>query len=70
MMKSRKVIIDYTNHRGLRMTRIIVPTGGMFFGSNEWHTEMQWLLPAKGEGFDGTRAFAMKDIHSWKPEDA
>jgi len=60
------VVIDYTNYRGERGERLIVPEE-IFFGSNEYHADPQWLLKAfdykKGE----RRTFAVKDIHSWRP---
>lgn len=62
----RHVLIDYTNWRGERALRKILPFG-LVFGSNQFHPEPQWLVQAldlkKGEN----RSFALKDIHSWKP---
>jgi hypothetical protein len=61
-----EVIIDYTNWRGERSIRRIVPIH-MFWGSNEWHPEPQWLLDADDGDKGEPRIVAMKDIHSWKP---
>lgn len=61
------VVIDYTNYRGERGERLIAPKE-MFFGSNEYHTEPQWLLSAFDPGKGEDRTFAMKDIHSWRPK--
>lgn len=61
------VTIDYTNWRGERSFRRIVPEG-VYWGSNEWHPKEQWLLDARDLDRRETRAFAMKGIHSWKPE--
>lgn len=58
------VIIDYTNWRGVRSWRKIVPRK-IDFGSNEWHPEPQWLLTAYDYPTDSVRQFAMADIHSW-----
>lgn len=60
------VEIDYTNYRGERGKRV-VRVFQFYFGSNEWHTEPQWLFRAycvkSGEGRD----FAMAGLHGWKP---
>ncbi len=60
------VEIDYTNYRGERSLRKIVPDS-VHWGSNEWHTEDQWLLYALDVEKQAMRHFAMKDIHSWTP---
>jgi hypothetical protein len=64
------VKIDYTNWRGDRKEYVIEPLiYAMYFGSNEWHTQEQWLLPANvmKDGKPTSRVFAMKNIHSWVP---
>jgi predicted DNA-binding transcriptional regulator YafY len=61
-----KVIIDYTNWKGERSNRTILPTR-MYWGSNEWHKEDQWLLEAHDIEKGALRNFALKDIHSWTP---
>jgi predicted DNA-binding transcriptional regulator YafY len=62
-----RVLIDYTNYRGERSVRKIVP-GQLYFGHNEFHKEDQWLLDALDVEKDALRTFAMKDIHSWAVE--
>lgn len=66
MMADRQVEIYYTNHRGERRKRIIVPRT-ILFENSAWHPGTQWILHAidieRGEG----REFAMKNIHSWRP---
>lgn len=68
MPSDKQVWIDYTNWRGERRVRRIVPEY-VDFGSNEHHPDDQWMLvawdPEKGE----RRTFAMKDIHSWKAQE-
>lgn len=59
-----KVIIDYTNWKGERSTRTILPIR-IYWGSNEWHKENQWLLEAHDIDKKAVRNFALKDIHSW-----
>lgn len=64
------VTIDYTNYRNERSTYQIIPIG-IKFASSEYHPERQWMLDALKVMPDGTmepRAFAMRDIHSWKGE--
>lgn len=60
----REVAIDYTNYRGERSLRRVLPLG-IFWGANEWHPEEQWLLSAMDLEKNAARIFAVKDIHSW-----
>ena len=62
----RAVEIDYTNWRGERSTRKIMPHRWMF-ENNEWHAETQWLLYALDIEKQEMRTFALANIHSWKP---
>jgi len=63
--RDQEVVIDYTNYRGERRERRIIPHN-MFYGRSAWHDGPQWFLtatdPKKGE----RRDFAMTDIHSWR----
>jgi len=59
------VEIDYTNWRGERSKRVVRPQR-IWFGSNEWHSEKQWLLDAVDVSKDEQRTFTMIDIHSWQ----
>ena len=62
---SEAVMIDYTNHRGERSVRGVVPIS-IRFGTSEWHrNEEQWLMRAHDLTRNAEREFAMKDIHSW-----
>lgn len=68
---SQHIMIDYTNHAGVRAVREIIPLlNGIRFGSTDWHHEPQWLLDAHDVGKDDMRTFAMKDIHSWAPKES
>lgn len=58
------VRIDYTNYRGERSVRTILPLR-IEFGSNEFHTERQWFLVALDLDKAAERTFAMKDIHAF-----
>lgn len=67
MTDGQVVEVDYTNWRGERTDRRIVPIR-IFYGMNSWHREHQWLLEAFDIGKGEPRIFAMSQIHSWKPE--
>ncbi len=60
------VEIDYTNWRGERSKRRIVPMS-VEWANNEWHPETQWLLEAIDVDKRESRSFALANIHSWKP---
>lgn len=63
----KAAFIDYTNHRGKRSIRRVLPLR-IEWGANDWHPEKQWLLIAFDLDRDGERSFAMKDIHSWRTD--
>lgn len=65
MKTDERIIIDYTNWRAERSTRTIIPKS-IYFGSNEFHKEPQWLLMAHDVEKDAPRTFAMLSIHSWR----
>ena len=60
-----EVVIDYTNWRGIRSERKIVPRC-IAFGSTEHHPDPQWLLVAEDVVKGVRRIFAMNSIHSWR----
>lgn len=60
----KEVLIDYTNWRGERSTRRIIPLS-IAFENNEWHPESQWLLEAVDVEKGDVRTFAMQNIHCW-----
>jgi hypothetical protein len=62
----RVVWIDYTNWKGERRIRRVLPERIMW-GSDPYHTKPQFLLSAQ-DPEKGTRTFAMKDIHAWDVE--
>lgn len=61
------VEIEYTNWRGERARRLIIPST-IRFGGSHWHKEQQWLLRAWDISKGEAREFAMKDIHDWTPK--
>lgn len=63
----RAVLIDYTNWRGERSTRLVFPSS-IRFGESPYHPGPQWLLDAWDVEKRAARTFAMKDIHRWGAE--
>lgn len=59
-------MIDYTNHRGERRERRIVPYA-LEFETSEWHPEPQWVVVAKDLDKDAVRSFPVLNIHGWHP---
>jgi predicted DNA-binding transcriptional regulator YafY len=64
--RDKAVKVYYTNYRGETAWRVIYPEN-IFFGSTQWHPEMQWLLRAYDPEKQDFRDFAIKDISSWIP---
>jgi predicted DNA-binding transcriptional regulator YafY len=56
--------IHYTNYKGVKAWRAIVP-GQIRFGATEHHPQEQWLMDAHDVEKDAQRTFAMRDIHEW-----
>lgn len=59
------VIIDYTNWRGERAERKVIP-GRFVYEATEWHPEEQWILYAFDVERNNERGFALLNIHSIK----
>jgi predicted DNA-binding transcriptional regulator YafY len=64
MDPTKVVSIDYTNHRGERHLRLILPLR-IVFESSEFHPVAQWILYADDLQKNEERGFALKDVHSW-----
>lgn len=62
----RLVTIDYTNWKGNRRKRQVLPVE-IVFAKTSYHPEVQWLLVAWDIEDMEQRTFAIKDIHSWEP---
>lgn len=61
-----KVVIDYTNWKGARSKRTIIPIS-IRYGTSPFHNERdQWLLHAIDVDKLEEREFAMGNIHSWE----
>ena len=65
-MTVRDVSIDYTNWRGERSVRVVLPAR-MWWGKTEFHPTEQFLLHAFDIEKQSWRDFAMENIHSWSP---
>jgi predicted DNA-binding transcriptional regulator YafY len=65
--ENKKVVIDYTNWKGERRERTITP-GVFFWGSTNFHPELQWLMTAVDEEKREQRTFALSGIHNWRAE--
>ena len=63
--------IDYTNHRGERRWRVILPHN-IAYTESPWHKDdgSQWVLHATDVEKNETRDFPMKHIHRWLAPDA
>jgi hypothetical protein len=59
-----RVVLDYTNHRGERSIRTVMPLT-IKFGPTEHHPEPQWILEAWDLEKAAHRSFPMKDIRSF-----
>ncbi len=66
MYDPQVVKIDYTNYRGERKERLIIPHA-LRWASTEWEPETQWILEAYDIQKEARRDFAIQDIHSWEP---
>ena len=60
--------IDYTNHRGERKWRHILPSY-TWFEISKYHEGRQWFLMAMDLDKGDVRAFAMLDIHGFSKTD-
>lgn len=66
MSDSRRVRIEYTNWRGERAWRTVLPQR-FFFGRTSWHMTPQWIMEARDLEKKEVRFFAMCMIHFWEP---
>lgn len=66
-MEERTVRIDYTNWRGERRKRDVLPMS-IYWGSTSYHPKNQWLLRAIDleSSSKSLKVFALNDIHSWE----
>ena len=65
-MDEQAVAMLYTNYRGVREQRVVLPLS-IFFGTSEYHSEPQWLMQAYDFNREALRSFAMNSIHTFHP---
>ncbi len=65
MYKEKIVHALYKNWKGCLEWRTIIPMD-IFFGSNQYHTEEQWLMVVWDLDKNAERTYAIKDIKMWK----
>lgn len=59
---SKAVQVSYINWRKEIRQRVVTPLGRLYWGSNEWHPEEQWLLDVWDHQAKATRTFAFSGI--------
>jgi hypothetical protein len=59
---ARAVTLDYTNHRGERALRHVIPDY-LWWGTTDWHPQEGWLLHAFDLDKNAERDFAWSGIH-------
>lgn len=62
MTIERVIQIDYTNYRGERAIRNIIPWM-LQFRTSEHHHDLQWMIVAWDIDKNAWRSFPIKDIH-------
>lgn len=63
-MLAKAVTLDYTNWRGERTLRRVVPLS-LLWSATSHHAPDQWLLRCWDLEKEDWRVFAMVNIHSW-----
>lgn len=56
--------VEYTNYRGEKGIRTIVPIS-FYFGSTEYHPQEQWLVKLWDMDRQAERIYALKEITRW-----
>ena len=59
---SRAVEMSYQNYRHEIRQRVVTPIGPIYWASNEWHPEPQWLLDVFDHEKREVRTFALRGI--------
>lgn len=57
---SREIDVEYTNWRGAKRQRRIIPVS-IRFGATKWHPQPQWLLSAIDTETNSVKDFALMD---------
>lgn len=64
-VEARQAYIDYTNWRGVRSERRILPVH-LWYGSTEHHERPGWLVRSLDLDRQEARDFSLSTVHSWK----
>lgn len=65
-MTPKTIMLDYTNWRGERRVRAVIPQA-MWFGSTIHHPDLQWFMQGLDVARSELRDFALKDVHMIAP---
>lgn len=64
------VLVDYTNWKGNRRWRPIIPRRLVWSVNDHYHPGPQWLLEAddvEDQSSSYVKLFALQNIHGWRP---
>jgi predicted DNA-binding transcriptional regulator YafY len=65
-MQPMAIVLDYTNWKGERRDRRVMPLT-LWFGVSEFHNEPQWFIRAMDLERNAMRDFALATIHGVQP---
>ena len=66
MLQPRPVVIDYTNWKGVRRLRTVLPFS-LSYKKSPWHPTAQWIMEAYDvEDDNKLKDFALMGIHSFE----
>jgi hypothetical protein len=63
----RAISIFYTNHRGVKRKRHVIPLHFIYGISHPWYQKPQWLMIAYDLGKEAWRIFALDNVSGWNP---
>lgn len=66
--KQRAISMFYTNHRGEKHRRHVIPFNFVYGVAEPWYREPQWLMVAYDLGKGAWRTFALDNVSGWNPE--
>ena len=69
MTDAEAIRLTYTNHRGEKTVRYIMPSS-IRFGTTEYHPEPQWLMTCWDFERGAPRTYALSDCDFTRTEDA
>jgi predicted DNA-binding transcriptional regulator YafY len=66
----RAISMFYTNHRGEKRRRHVIPFDFVYGVAHPWYQEPQWLMVAWDRVKAAWRIFALDNVSGWNPEDS